>query len=250
MPADAKDLSGDDYKMVVEYLETAGFTNVSQRPLDDLVTGWLKKPDTVDEVTVKGDSSFQEGDEYDTAASIVVSYHSFPSDAEDDVADQAGSSGSSPTASASTPASPPRETTWGGNQIEYRWGESAQFVSTAGNPPETPLEFTVSAPTVFTPTDPTGATLVTNVYFTVTITNLSPTETYDPDFVFPEAISGGSAGSELRGLGDDLSWIDGRTIAPGESLTMKDGWSIANADDVRYELRIDGLAGYTIYFTR
>ncbi|MWV51626.1 hypothetical protein GRS96_20385 (plasmid) [Rathayibacter sp. VKM Ac-2803] len=243
MPADAKDFSGDDYKMVVGNLEAAGFTNVSERALDDLITGWLKKPDTVDEVTVEGDPSFQEGDEYDTTASIVVSYHSFPADDEGD--DAADPSASSTTASTTTPTATPRETTWNGNQLEHRFGETAQFLSTAGSSPDTPLTFTVSAPTVFTPTDPTGATQATSVYFTVTITNLSTTETYDPDFVFPDVISGGSAGSELRGLGDDLSWVDGRTIAPGESLTMKDGWSVANVDDVRYELRIDGLAGYS-----
>ena len=149
-----------------------------------------------------------------------------------------------------SPSDDDRETGPLGNQIEFRFGETAQFTSTAGDPPDTPLTFTVSAPTAFTPADPAAATQAATVYFTVTIKNESETETWDPDFLFTKAISSDTDGDEIH-EGEIYGTYDlaGHVIEPGQSVTIKDGWSIADADDVRYELDIDGLAGYTIYFT-
>lgn len=36
----------------------------------------------------------------------------------------------------------------------------------------------------------------------------------------------------------------------GEAMSAKDGWSMATPEGVEYRIRIDGLAGYGIKFTR
>ena len=142
-----------------------------------------------------------------------------------------------------------RETNWSGDQIEFRFGETASFTATAGSPPDVPLTFTVSPPVAFTPSDPAESTQATTVYFTVTIENGSDTETWDPDFLFPKAISGETDGDPIHDGEINGTYDLPPEIGPGESVTFKDGWSIESIDDVRYELDIDGLAGYTIYFT-
>lgn len=150
-----------------------------------------------------------------------------------------------------TPSETPMETDWNGNQIQFKFGQAAPFTSTAGSLPNTPLTFTVSAPTAFTPADPSDATQAATVYFTVTIKNESDAETWDPDFVFSKAISGDTDGDEIHdGEINGTYDLNGVEIPPGQSVTFKDGWSVVSADDVRYELDIDGLAGYTIYFTK
>ena len=41
MPFGANDYDGVNYQEIVSQLEEAGFTNVREEPLGDLVTGWL-----------------------------------------------------------------------------------------------------------------------------------------------------------------------------------------------------------------
>ena len=41
-----------------------------------------------------------------------------------------------------------------------------------------------------------------------------------------------------------------RDILPGQTITFTDGWSVASVGDITFQIRIDGLAGCTIYFTR
>jgi hypothetical protein len=138
-----------------------------------------------------------------------------------------------------------RETRWDGDQVEFRFGETASYTSTAGNGPEIPLTFTVSRPKDYDPKDP-SAVKGAAVYFTVTITNRSDTETWDTAFLFSQAIAGETEGEEIWEF--DSGW-SGHDIPPGQSLEFKDGWDIVDVRDLRYELDIDGLAGYTIYFT-
>jgi hypothetical protein len=78
MPGSSSDFEGETYQNVVEDLESAGFTDVETKPLGDLITGWLSKPDEVDEVTVDGDGDFKIDDRFEATTRIVVSYHSFP----------------------------------------------------------------------------------------------------------------------------------------------------------------------------
>ncbi|WP_148059936.1 DUF4839 domain-containing protein [Rathayibacter sp. PhB152] len=77
MPASSDEIKGEQYEDVAETLRDAGFTRIEAAPLGDLVTGWLKSPGEIEEVTVGDKSSFREGDAFPTSAQIVISYHSF-----------------------------------------------------------------------------------------------------------------------------------------------------------------------------
>ena len=70
----SREMEGKDYKIVVEQLRSAGFSDISTVELDD--SGWFtKKKGTVDSVTISGDSSFDSDDCFYPTAKIVVSYH-------------------------------------------------------------------------------------------------------------------------------------------------------------------------------
>ena len=55
----------------------AGFTNISCIPLNDLTTGLLKKPNTVESITINGKEITVWGKKFSHDAAVVISYHSF-----------------------------------------------------------------------------------------------------------------------------------------------------------------------------
>lgn len=144
-----------------------------------------------------------------------------------------------------SPSEAQRKTSWHGDPLEFRFGETASFTSTTGNRAEIPLTFTVSRPREYEPQDP-SAVEGTAAYFTVTITNRSDAETWDTAFLISRVLADETEGEKDWGF--DSGW-SGHDIPPGQSLEFKDGWDVVGMRDLRYELDIDGLAGYTIYFT-
>lgn len=90
-----------------------------------------------------------------------------------------------------------------------------------------------------------------NVYFPITITNASPMLTRESSFVFSQATN------VSEGEYDTLSVSDGEIsgiltfdpLAPGQSVAIKNGWSMSTLDGVEFEVDIDGLQGYSITFT-
>lgn len=77
VPNGITDCEKKNYTVVKNMLESAGFTNIKCVPLHDLTAGLLKKPDTVDSVTIKGDSILIPGVKYQPDAPVVISYHSY-----------------------------------------------------------------------------------------------------------------------------------------------------------------------------
>lgn len=70
----SSDMEGKNYQVVIEQLESAGFTNISSIDLDD--AGWLtNKEDTIDSITINGDGSFSSSDYFDPDSKIIISYH-------------------------------------------------------------------------------------------------------------------------------------------------------------------------------
>ena len=146
------------------------------------------------------------------------------------------------------------------------FGSTARFTSIAGSN-NIPLEFTVSAPTRFTPSKDAvlfdavntygvpqkGSLQATNVYFTVTVKNTSTTQAFDPDFVFSHVHDTGDDDhiSEVHdGDIDSFDPLAGHVIKPGQKVTMKDGFSVKSAATITYELEVDGLAGRSFYFAK
>lgn len=68
------DMEGKKYTGVVEKLKTSGFTNITTIDLDD--AGLIKnRKDTIESVSINGDTSFYESDYFAPDSKIIVSYH-------------------------------------------------------------------------------------------------------------------------------------------------------------------------------
>lgn len=68
------DAKGMKYTALVNQLEASGFTNIKTVDLDD--AGWFKnKADTVESITIDGDTYFGSASYYDPSARIIISYH-------------------------------------------------------------------------------------------------------------------------------------------------------------------------------
>jgi hypothetical protein len=175
---------------------------------------------------------------------------------------------SSPPADFVTPAAPsepvPSETTWEETEDgDLTFGETARFRSTAGDN-DIPLEITVESPVPFTPSEAAtvfdarayavreGQLYETNVYFTVTIRNLSTSQAFSPDFVFSDVAGTGADDQVSTVVEGDVVGMTGwpQEIAPGGSFTLKDGYSVKDATAIEYTFDIDGLAGRSFYFSR
>lgn len=68
-----------DYGIVLSEFENAGFRYIETRAIDDLVTGWITKEGTIDEITIDGES-FIEGEQFAQDAHVVITYHAFDSE--------------------------------------------------------------------------------------------------------------------------------------------------------------------------
>lgn len=152
-------------------------------------------------------------------------------------------------------------------QADHRpkYGQTAESTVHFSTGTTVQLAITVSAPIAFTPSDPADATQAAAVYFNVTITNSSNADTFTADVVVTQAICGLGSDDpsldEMSGKGTDGDFIvdfdagiigvDGAPeIEPGKSITFKDGYSVACADDVTYKIQPAGLAGDTLYFQK
>ena len=83
----SSELVGENYEDVVSNLEKAGFTNIETEVLDDLVTGWLKKDGEVEKVEIDGTTSFSSDSKFEPNSKIVVTYHTFPVEDTESVAE-------------------------------------------------------------------------------------------------------------------------------------------------------------------
>ena len=68
---------------VVQELIDLGFTNVKKERVDDLITGFLTKEESVKNVSINGDKSFKSG-KFDKNSEIIVYFHAFSNKCYDD----------------------------------------------------------------------------------------------------------------------------------------------------------------------
>jgi len=139
------------------------------------------------------------------------------------------------------------------------FGQTAIYSDTVDGQ-EMRLEITVLEPVEFVPSANAYFSdnlavqqpgLAVNVYFPITITNASPELTRESSFVFSQATN------VSEGESDTLSVSDGEIsgiltfdpLAPGQSVAIKNGWSMSTLEGVELEVDIDGLQGYSITFT-
>ena len=77
VPSSISDYESKSYMAIAAMLESAGFTNIKCVPLNDLPTGWLKKPDMVESITINGHEVTSGGKKFPRDSAVVISYHSF-----------------------------------------------------------------------------------------------------------------------------------------------------------------------------
>lgn len=122
------------------------------------------------------------------------------------------------------------------------------------------LEITVLPPVEFAPSD--GATFFdsfanqqaakpVNIYFPVTIKNISPSLVRDASFVFTNATNVDEGESEVLTINDGeiRGYVSFEPLAPGDAYTFNNGWSMSTLSGIELSVDIDGLAGYSITFS-
>ncbi len=70
------DYKGKNYSEASQEMRACGFKNIKTKALGDLLTGWITKENTIESITIDG-NSFAKGKIYDGSKSIVlIKYHS------------------------------------------------------------------------------------------------------------------------------------------------------------------------------
>lgn len=77
VPSSISGYDSKNYVSIEHAFKSAGFTNITCVPLNDLTTGLLKKPNTVESITINGKQITSGGKKFFSDAAIVISYHSF-----------------------------------------------------------------------------------------------------------------------------------------------------------------------------
>ena len=85
----SSDLVGENYEEVVSNLENAGFINVETKAIGDLITGLLTKDGEVEKIEIEGIKSFSSDSKFLPSDKVVVHYHTFSSDGNEDVQEPA-----------------------------------------------------------------------------------------------------------------------------------------------------------------
>lgn len=137
-----------------------------------------------------------------------------------------------------------------------KFGQTAIYSDTVRSG-EVKLEITVGAPVEFTLSEDASTMYdwppqPVSVYFPITIKNTSPEGAVDMVHGEVSNAEQGEASTAPVSDGDVDSFAVGRAVGlpVGESLSVKEGWTMATLEGIEYRVRIDGLAGYSIKFTR
>ncbi len=138
-----------------------------------------------------------------------------------------------------------------------KFGQTAIYSDTVRSG-EVKLEITVGAPVEFTPSEdaiiPYDLPLQpVSVYFPITVKNTSPELALHQSSILTQATNAEQGEYDgIRWVSDgDVGRLTGFGELPvGESLSVKEGWTMATLERAEYSLSIDGLSGYGIKFTR
>lgn len=82
VPVSAKTAKKMNFAELEAMLKNAGFVNIRIEKKYDLITGWITKDGTVDEISINGDTVFSENVAYRPDAEIIIVYHTFKRNAD------------------------------------------------------------------------------------------------------------------------------------------------------------------------
>lgn len=77
LPICSDDIKHMSVDKVVDMLTEAGFVNIKNDPMRDLVFGIMYSDGEISEVSIGGDTEYQKGDRYYPDVKIVIRYHSY-----------------------------------------------------------------------------------------------------------------------------------------------------------------------------
>ncbi|MBQ0064191.1 MAG: hypothetical protein KBT48_00340, partial [Firmicutes bacterium] len=72
-----KEAMGMDHKELVKSLKKAGFVNIKEEAIKDIVTGWITKDGQIESVTIDEKDDFGKEDKFRPDASILIQYHTW-----------------------------------------------------------------------------------------------------------------------------------------------------------------------------
>lgn len=143
---------------------------------------------------------------------------------------------------------------------ECFFGQTAIYEDSRRDGDEVLLEITVQEPQEFKPgkdadfdTTELGGTPEKgpdNLYFDITIKNLSEEAILGPGDVQLTANSASDGDFDVRTVWDDKveAYWDAK-LKPGRSSTMRSGWNFNDASEPTFEVSIDGLGGNSVTFS-
>lgn len=70
---DSEEFEGKNFEAVVKQLKALGFENIETIDLDD--SGFFTKADSIESISINGDSKFEENDYFYTTDKIIITYH-------------------------------------------------------------------------------------------------------------------------------------------------------------------------------
>lgn len=82
VPVSAKAAKRMNFAELEAMLKNAGFVNISIEKKYDLITGWITKDGTVDEISINRDTDFSENVAYPPDTEIIIVYHTFKRNSE------------------------------------------------------------------------------------------------------------------------------------------------------------------------
>ena len=81
-PESAKKCIDQNYQIIMREFSDAGFSNIETIPVDDLKDGWIikatSKVDTIQSISVSGDTDFKKNQEYRKTSPVTIYYHVYP----------------------------------------------------------------------------------------------------------------------------------------------------------------------------
>lgn len=77
IPFSERSLHKMNYIEAEDRLQELGFTEIYEKPIRDLVTGWVKKDGAVEKITIGEDYPFKKNSVFPYDVEITIEYHTF-----------------------------------------------------------------------------------------------------------------------------------------------------------------------------
>ena len=84
IPYGRSEVKGKNYKEVLNAFTEKGFKNIKMEKLEDLITGWITKDGSVEDVIVGGLSDYSSGKWVPEDTEVIIQYHTFYSDTDEE----------------------------------------------------------------------------------------------------------------------------------------------------------------------